>query len=136
MSFGRGMTVFTAGAIAGNGIDPLMSQMMSEQGHELSRKKPMAVETYRGQQWDVVITLCEEAQETVDALDLKARHIQHFQFADPFDKRGRDEETQMSLLLELYQTMHRELYRYYRNVLSDLLMPSCTCGANTYCRCE
>ena len=136
LSFGRGMTIFTAGAMAGSGIDSLVSQMMSEQGHELSRKKPMAVDLYRGQQWDVVITLCDEAKEAVATLDLKSKHLQHFLFADPFDKRGRDEEMQKSILLELYQTMHRELFRYYRNILSDLLMPSCTCGANTYCRCE
>ena len=136
ISFGRGMTIFTAGAIAGGEVPEAVSELMSEQGYEISRKKPMAVDTYRGQQWDVVITLCDEAEEAVAALDLKAKHLQHFHFDDPFAKRGCAEEEQATLLLEVYRAMHRELFRYYRNTLSDLLMPNCTCGANTYCRCE
>lgn len=136
LSFGRGMTIFTAGATAGNGIPEVVTRVMGELGHDLSRKKPMAASTYAGQQWDVVITLCEEAKEVVETLGLKAKHTMSFQFASPLDKIGGDEEEQEQQLQELYQTMHRELYRYYRNVLSDLLMPSCTCGANTYCHCE
>ena len=65
LSFGRGMTIFTAGTLAGSAVDGLVPEVMSEQGHEISRKKPMSVDTYRGQQWDVVITLCDEAREAV-----------------------------------------------------------------------
>ena len=36
----------------------------------------------------------------------------------------------------LYETMYRELYEFYRDELSEQLLPRCTCGANTYCRCE
>ncbi|MBT9869619.1 hypothetical protein GPK99_12515 [Phocaeicola vulgatus] len=35
-----------------------------------------------------------------------------------------------------YETMYRELYEFYRDELSEQLLPRCTCGANTYCRCE
>ena len=135
-SFGRGMTIFTAGVQAGSEVPEAVARLMGEQGYEISRKKPTDMGTYARQPWDVVITLCDEAKEAFVAMEMKAKHTQHFLFDDPFAKRGLSDEEQQAQWLEVYRAMHRELFRYYRNVLSDLLMPSCTCGANTYCRCE
>ena len=36
----------------------------------------------------------------------------------------------------LYDIMHKELYEFFRSELMEKLLPRCSCGANTYCRCE
>ena len=57
-------------------------------------------------------------------------------FIVPFQHIYEDETELEHRISELYETMYRELYEFYRDELSEQLLPRCTCGANTYCRCE
>ena len=63
-SFGRGMKVFTAGVLPGNGIPDTVFSVMEQNGYHLSHKKPVDVELYCHQPWDYVVTLCREAEES------------------------------------------------------------------------
>ena len=47
----------------------------------------------------------------------------------------RDDE-QEERVVALYDAMHKELYEFFRSELMEKLLPRCSCGANTYCRCE
>ena len=79
------------------------------------------------------------SQETVWCRDLyapDAKQQVHFDFEDPFKNRFQNESEQEKQVASLYETMYRRLYEFYRDELSEQLLPRCTCGANTYCRCE
>ena len=65
-----------------------------------------------------------------------AKQQVHFNFEDPFKNRFQNESEQEQQIAALYETMYRRLYEFYRDELSGQLLPHCTCGANTYCRCE
>lgn len=83
-----------------------------------------------------VITLCKEAGEELKFITLDAKQQVHFDFEDPFKNRFQNESEQEQQIAALYETMYRRLYEFYRDELSGQLLPHCTCGANTYCRCE
>ena len=46
------------------------------------------------------------------------------------------EDEQEERVRALYDIMHKELYEFFRSELMEKLLPRCSCGANTYCRCE
>ena len=77
-SFGRGMKVFTAGVLPGNGIPDTVFSVMEQNGYHLSHKKPVDVELYCHQPWDYVVTLCREAEESRKDFDNVVRNWKHF----------------------------------------------------------
>ena len=123
-SFGRGMKVFTVFSV------------MEQNGYHLSHKKPVDVELYCHQPWDYVVTLCREAEESRKDFDNVVRNWKHFLYNDPFQAYYNDEDLVEQQVAEVYDLMHRQLYEFYRDELSEQLLPRCRCGANTYCRCE
>ena len=131
--------VFTYGKIAqliGNPQYSRMVGVMEQNGYDCSRKKASDVDIYCHQPWDYVITLCEEAKEVEGDFNKEVKNWKHFSFDDPFQHIYEDETELEHRISELYETMYRELYEFYRDELSEQLLPRCTCGANTYCRCE
>ena len=60
----------------------------------------------------------------------------HFLYNDPFQAYYNDKDLVEQQVAEVYDLMHRQLYEFYRDELSEQLLPRCRCGANTYCRCE
>ena len=59
-----------------------------------------------------------------------------FNFTDPFQGGIHVEDEQEERVRALYDIMHKELYEFFRSELMEKLLPRCSCGANTYCRCE
>lgn len=135
-SFGRGMKISTAGISEGSYIPDAVCNVMEENGYSPSRKKPSGIGIYTRQSWDYVITLCQEAEDDLKYVQLDTRHFARFYFDDPFKKRGLNENEQELQVAALYKEMYYQLYEFYRDELSEQLMPRCTCGANVYCRCE
>ena len=119
-SFGRGMKISTAGILAGNSVPDVICQVMEQNGYDFSRRKPCDVTTYAQQTWDYVITLCPEAEEVHKEMQ-GGIHV---------------EDEQEERVRALYDIMHKELYEFFRSELMEKLLPRCSCGANTYCRCE
>ena len=135
-SFGRGMKISTAGILAGNSVLDVVCQVMEQNGYDFSRRKPCDVATYAQQTWDYVITLCPEAEEVQKEMQGVVRKYVSFNFTDPFQGGIHVEDEQEERLRALYDIMHKELYEFFRSELMEKLLPRCSCGANTYCRCE
>ncbi len=135
-SFGRGMKIITAGITEGGCIPEAVSQVMSQHGYEVSRKKSSSVALYTDRSWDYVITLSEDAEKEFKHLNMKTEHISHFNFPDALNSVASDQQSLEEHVSALYDNMYRCLYELYRDELSELLLPRCSCGANTYCRCE
>ena len=135
-TFGRGMNISTAGVMEGNCVPDAVCNVMEQNGYGTSRKKPTGVGVYAHRSWDYVVTLCKEAEEEQSFLTLNAKRQVHFNFEDPFKNRFQSESEQEQQIATLYEIMYRQLYEFYRDELSEQLLPRCTCGANTYCRCE
>ena len=135
-SFGKGMKITTAGIAEAGAVPAEVSSVMSQKGYEVSRKKPSSVSVHAASHWDFVITLCEEAEDELKSLPLDAEHVAHFHFEDALADASVDEYEREAQISALYEDMYHTLYEFYRDVLSEFLLPRCTCGANDYCRCE
>lgn len=135
-SYGRGFKITTAGITEGSSVPNLVYDFMSNKGHEVSTKKPAPISNFVGQKWNLIMTLSKEAEEEVKLLNMQTDHLVSYKFEDPFADLSLDKEDLESQLSALYDDMYKELYEFYRDVLSELVMPRCTCGANTFCRCE
>ena len=83
-----------------------------------------------------VITLCPEAEEVQKEMQGVVRKYVSFNFADPFRGGIHADDEQEERVVALYDAMHKELYEFFRSELMEKLLPRCSCGANTYCRCE
>lgn len=134
--FGKGTKIFTAGVLPGGVIPESVVNVMERNGYEISHKKATDANLYSHQSWDYVITLCEEAEDACRDFDKEVKTWKHFSFADPFTGSFGDEDGREERVSELYEVMHKQLYEFYRDELSERLLPRCTCGANNYCRCE
>ena len=84
--------VFSAGAKA-TAIHPLATQVMREEGIDISDQKSSAVAEFMGQEFDYVITLCgKNAKSTCPIFAGKAKHQIHWDFFDPEEAKGSEEE--------------------------------------------
>ena len=135
-SFGHGIKIFTSGVLPGRVIPSSVVGVMEQNGYDFSRRKPCDVATYAQQTWDYVITLCPEAEEVQKEMQGVVRKYVSFNFADPFRGGIHADDEQEERVVVLYDAMHKELYEFFRNELMEKLLPRCSCGANTYCRCE
>ena len=135
-SFGRGMKISTACILAGNSVPNIVCRVMEQNGYDFSHRKPCDVATYTQQTWDYVITLCPEAEDVQKEMQGVVRKYVSFNFADPFLEGTYTEDEQQEQVMALYDIMHKELYEFFRSELMEMLLPRCSCGANTYCRCE
>lgn len=135
-SYGRGMRITTCGIAEADSVPGIVVDFMSQKGYEISKKKPSSISDQTQLEWDFVISLCKESSDELKMLNLKYTKRVDFEFLDAFDELHLQHEEQLEKLDVLYQDMNHSLYELYRDVLSEMLLPRCTCGANTYCRCE
>ena len=135
-SFGRGMKITTAGVAVPSVIPRSLRTAMDENGLQNIGGKPQDAALFEHTPWDCILTLCPEAESYVKELGLSAKYYHAFDFKPIEDRDFQNEGVLRDQLTELHDTMYRELYKFHRDVLSDIIMPMCTCGANTYCRCE
>ena len=100
------------------------------------RVKAFRCWTYAHRSWDYVVTLCKEAEEELSFLTLNAKQQVHFNFEDPFKNRFQSEGEQEQQIATLTGNNVSATVRVLSRWLSEQLLPRCTCGANTYCRCR
>jgi arsenate reductase (thioredoxin) len=99
----------SAGTRPAERVHPLAVRAMAEVNVDISGGKPEHVDVYLDQRWDLVVTVCDSAQETCPAFPRSAERL-HVSFFDPAAGVGTDEE-KMSV------------FRRVRDEIRDLLLP-------------
>lgn len=90
-SFGKNIIVRSAGTEPAAQVNPKAVQVMSEIGIDISHHTPKMVDEYLDDEWDFVITVCDDANETCPAFFGKVKHRLHMGFEDPSHATGSDE---------------------------------------------
>jgi len=111
-SFDRNIEVHSAGTYPGTEVNTLAIKVMSEIGIDISDHFPKSVELYYNEEWDYVITVCDEAKESCPVFAGKVKHQLHFNYIDPSFLTG-SEEFIMSEFRKLRAMMQRDLYKLY-----------------------
>ncbi|MBD3223755.1 MAG: arsenate reductase ArsC [Caldithrix sp.] len=90
--FNPELHVRSAGTNPSGQVHPKAVQVMKETGIDISDGKPENVDRYLDEQWDYVITVCDNAKETCPVFLGKVKKQLHIGFEDPAEAAGTDEE--------------------------------------------
>jgi len=90
-------------------VHPLAIRAMAEVGVDISGGKPEHVSTYLDQPWDLVVTVCDSAQETCPTFPRPVPKL-HISFFDPAAAEGTEDEKMI-------------VFRRVRDEIRDRLVP-------------
>jgi arsenate reductase (thioredoxin) len=111
-SFDKNVEVHSAGTFPAAGINPKAVEVMAEVGIDISGNSPKPVDKFLDDQWDYVITVCDDANETCPVFLGKVKHRLHFGFEDPSHATG-SEEFIMSEFRRVRDLIKEEFYQFY-----------------------
>lgn len=87
-SFDNTLEVCSAGTHPAGQVNPRAIAVMQEVGIDISKHVPKDVKQYLNQEWDYVITVCGNANETCPTFSGKVKHRLHIGFDDPSEVVG------------------------------------------------
>ena len=90
-SFDKNLIVCSAGTKPATQINPKAVVVMKEFGIDISDHKPTMVDQYLNEEWDYVITVCDNAKETCPVFLGNVTHRLHIGFEDPSNATGTEE---------------------------------------------
>lgn len=111
-SFDKRLKVFSAGTEPAVRINPTAVKVMKETGIDISNNKPVSVDKYLNEEWDYVITVCDEANESCPVFPGKVRNRLHLGFEDPSHATG-SEDFKMSEFRRIRDLIKKEFWDFY-----------------------
>jgi arsenate reductase len=96
--------VYSAG-VEVTSVHPLARQVMREKGIDISEQSSKSVSEFTGQEFDYVITLCgDNIKKACPVFWGEARHRLHWDFFDPAEAEGSEEEK-----LRIFRTVRDQI---------------------------
>jgi arsenate reductase len=111
-SFDSTIEVQSAGTFPASEVNPRAIKVMDEVGIDISKNSPKSVDEFLNDQWDYVITVCDDANETCPVFLGKVKHRLHIGFVDPSHATG-SEEFIMSEFRRVRDEIEDEFYKFY-----------------------
>jgi arsenate reductase len=90
-SFDSKLKVKSAGTDPVAQVNPKAIQVMRESGIDISSHTPQLVDPYLNEEWDYVITVCDNANETCPLFSGKVKYRLHMGFEDPSHAMGSED---------------------------------------------
>ena len=115
-SFDKKVEVESAGTLPASEVNSNAVKVMGEAGIDISSNSPKSVEKFLNDEWDYVITVCDDANETCQVFLGKVRHRMHFGFEDPSNATG-SEKFIMSEFRRIRDEIKTTFYTFYINFL-------------------
>jgi arsenate reductase len=81
----------SAGTVPAERVHPLALRVMAEVGIDLSAHVPKRVDSFLGERWDLVVTVCDSAAEACPTFPGRVERL-HVSFPDPAAAVGPEEE--------------------------------------------
>lgn len=103
---GDNFDVFSAG-VEPTHVRPEAIEAMQEIGIDISRQRSKSVDEFAGQEFDYVITVCDNANEKCPVFPGKTRRI-HWSFEDPAAAVG-DEATRLGIFRRVRDEIREKL---------------------------
>jgi arsenate reductase len=92
--FAEQYEAYSAGTKPTN-VDPHAIDAMKELGMDISHHRAKSIEEFKGKEFDIVVTVCDNAKEECP-LFLGAKNTIHRSFKDPAQEKGTHEEIQQA----------------------------------------
>jgi arsenate reductase len=119
-SFDKRLLVFSAGTEPATRINPTAVEVMKKAGIDISKHTPKHVEQYLNEEWDYVITVCDDANETCPVFPGKVRHRLHMGFEDPSKTKGSYSEI-MNSFYDVRNEIRDEFYKLFETEIRKKL---------------
>jgi arsenate reductase len=120
-SFDKRLQVFSAGTEPARKVNQMAVGVMKKAGVDISKHKPKNVDQYLNEEWDYVITVCDNANEVCPVFPGKVRNRLHMGFEDPSEAKGNYTE----ILNEFYRIrndIRDEFYKLYETELRNKML--------------
>jgi len=111
-SFDRRLEVFSAGTQPADEVHPKAIQVMNEAGINIDSGWPKNVDEFLYQNFDFVITVCDDARDACPFFSGKVRYQLHIGFEDPARAKGTDEEI-LAVFRKVRDEIRDEIYKFY-----------------------
>ncbi|MCE5346238.1 MAG: arsenate reductase ArsC [Bacteroidales bacterium] len=115
-SFDSKIEVYSAGTLPVTKVNTRAIEVMAEVGIDISKNSPKSVDDFLYDQWDYVITVCDDANETCPVFSGKVNHRLHIGFSDPSQITG-SEEFIMKEFRRVRDEIKKEFYNFYNTNL-------------------
>ena len=115
-SFDKRNEVLSAGTFSASKINSRAVIVMREAGIDISHNTPENVSIYLNEEWDYVITVCDDANETCPFFSGKVKHRLHLGFEDPSKATG-SEEFIMLEFRRIRDEIRSVFYKFYNDFL-------------------
>jgi len=115
-SFDSTIEVQAAGTFPATKVNPRAIKVMDEAGIDISKNSPKSVDEFLNDEWDYVITVCDDAKESCPVFQGKVKHRLHMGFEDPSNATG-SEEFIMSEFRRIRDGIRTTFYKFYNDFL-------------------
>jgi arsenate reductase len=119
-SFDEKIEVHSAGTFPAERINSTAVEVMAEAGIDISNHYPKNADKYINDEWDYVITVCDDANETCPVFTGKVKHRLHMGFEDPSKTVG-SEEYVMSEFRRVRDQIKNEFNGLYTRNIKPIL---------------
>ena len=117
-SFDQKPEVYSAGTEPARQVQPKAVQVMKEKGIDISDRTPKMVDEYLNDEWDYVITVCDDANETCPAFFGEVKNRLHMGFEDPSKAIGTEE-----YVLGEYRRVQDEIKTAFKKLYQNEIKP-------------
>ena len=119
-SFDRNIEVYSAGTEPASQVNQTAVKVMQEVGVDISKHIPKLVDIYLTDEWDYVITVCDNAKETCPVFFGKVKHRLHMGFEDPSNATGTNEYI-LSEFRRVRDEINKRFYTLYTTQIKSQL---------------
>jgi arsenate reductase len=111
-SFSGQLEVYSAGTAPAARVHPKTIAVMREVGIDTSDAVPKNVDNFRGESFDFVITVCDNARESCPVFTGRVDHRLHIGFEDPAKAEGSEEE-KLGVFRRVRDEIRERFFRLY-----------------------
>jgi arsenate reductase len=115
-SFDKRLEIFSAGTEPAARINAMAVKVMEEDSIDISHHTPKSVDLYLNEEWDYVITVCDEANEKCPYFPGNVKHRLHMRFEDPAKFKG-TEEQKLNEFRNIRDEIKNTFYEFYKGYL-------------------
>ena len=119
-SLDHNIQVHSAGTNPSGSVHPLAIKVMLEIGIDLSKNKTKNIDAYLGNEWDYVITVCDNAKESCPIFIGKVINRLHIGFKDPVEALGSEEEV-LNVFRKIRDEIKNEFYQFFLNNIKTIM---------------
>jgi len=116
-SFDKDLQVSSAGTKPAKQVNKNAVQVMKEKNIDISHHTPKSVEQYLHDDWDYVITVCDDANETCPIFPGRVKHRLHMGFEDPSGFKGTEEQI-LNEFRKIRDEIRNAFHKFYKDNLS------------------